>query len=172
VSSGETNNERNRRKMPFIGIVGDEKNGGYIKKQLIKKLEINGNFILYIKEKNIENIKNIKFETVIIARKFKNMRELRKILVNAKYIIINTDIINNLNFLENLESTVVTYGFNYQSTVTVSSVTEDSTLICIQRSIKNIDGNIIEPQEIEIENTENVNLQIAIFTTLAIYGKI
>lgn len=157
--------------MPFIGIIADEKKENYIKNKLINKLKFKESSILFIKEKSIENIKNIKFETILLDRKFNSIDNLKKILTNAKYIIINTDIIKNLSMLENLELTVITYGFNSKATITASSVTEDSCMICIQRNINNIYGNKIEPQEIKMEDVEDINSTMAIVATLLVYEK-
>ena len=56
--------------------------------------------IIFINDKNISNVKNIKFETIIIDAKIKNKFELRKILSNAKYIILNSDIELDINIFK------------------------------------------------------------------------
>ena len=155
--------------MPFIGIIADEKRENIIRKGLISELKLKESSVLNIKEKNIENIKNVKFETVIIDRKFKNLEMLKKILVDAKYVVINTDIIKNLNILEDLELTVITYGFNSKATITASSVTDESSLICLQRTISNIYAQKIEMQEIKIGETQDINASMAIVATTLIY---
>ena len=155
--------------MPFIGIIADEKRENIIRKGLISGLKLKESSVLNIKEKNIENIKNVKFETVIIDRKFKNLEMLKKILVDAKYVVINTDIIKNLNILEDLELTVITYGFNSKATITASSVTDESSLICLQRTISNIYAQKIEMQEIKIGETQDINASMAVVATTLIY---
>ena len=85
--------------MPFIGIISDEKSENHIRRELLERLKINESSILFIKEKSIDNIKNIKFETVLLAREFKNMEILKKILTNTKYLIVNSDLKNNLKIL-------------------------------------------------------------------------
>ena len=47
---------------------------------------------------------------------------------------------------------IITYGFNYKSTVTVSSNREENLVICIQRAINGIHGKEIEQQEIISQN--------------------
>lgn len=158
--------------MPFIGIISDENTENCIHKELLKNLKLKESSVLFIKEKSIENIKNIKFETIILNRKFKNMELLNKILQNVKYLIINSDIESNFNLLENIRATVITYGFNTKATITASSVNEEEIMICIQRNIKNKNGQILEPQEIKVEIYENVNCTMAIVSLLLIYGKI
>ena len=158
--------------MPFIGIISDENNENNIRKELLKHLEINESNVLFIKEKSIENIKNIKFETVLLAREFKKQESLKKLLSNTKYLIVNSDLKSNLSLLDDLNLTVITYGFNSKATITISSVTEDRVLICLQRSITDSKGNIIEPQEIQIMPSEHTNDIMGIVTILLIYGKI
>lgn len=155
--------------MPFIGIIADEKKENIIRKGLVSKLKLKESSVLNIKEKNIENIKNVKFETVIIDRKFKNLEMLKKVLTDAKYVVINTDTISNLNILEDLELTVITYGFNSKATITASSVTEESSLICLQRTIESIYSQKIEMQEIKIGEVQDISASMAIVATILIY---
>ena len=92
--------------MFFIGIVTNQKNEAYIKRKLENKN------ILFINDKNIANIKNIRFETIVIDSKINKNEEFRKILSNAKYVILNSDIEFDLSLIENLSLTIITYGFN------------------------------------------------------------
>ena len=158
--------------MPFIGIISEENTENCIRREILDKLQLNESNVLFIKEKSIENIKNIKFETIIIARKFKKQEMLKNILKSVKYLIINSDIENNLNLLENINTSVITYGFNTKATITASSVEKEEMLLCIQRTFQNKNGKNIEPQEIKIAINENVNRTMAVSTLLLIYGKI
>lgn len=155
--------------MPFIGIISDEKSENHIRRELLERLKINESSILFIKEKSIDNIKNIKFETVLLAREFKNMEILKKILTNTKYLIVNSDLKNNLKILEELQLTVITYGFNSKATITISSVVEDKVLVCLQRDVVNSKGKTIEAQEFEIETNDNTNDLMGILAILLIY---
>ena len=119
--------------MFFVGIITNQKNETYIKNELVRKMPLEN--IIFINDKNISNVKNIKFETIIIDAKIKNKFELRKILSNAKYIILNSDIELDINILNDLNLVVITYGFNNKSTFSVSSITENSMIICLQRII-------------------------------------
>ena len=156
--------------MFFIGIVSEEKNEKHIKDILKQKIE-NEN-VVFINEKNIENIKNIKFK-IIVLNKGKDNKNIKNILLNAEYLILNSDINVKIDLIENLDLKVITYGFNSKSTVTASSVTEEEMLICVQRNIINIKGKKIEPQEINIEKDimlDNYdNMYIMCLAT--IYGK-
>ena len=155
--------------MPFIGIVSEENVENCIRREILDKLQLRESNVLFIKEKNI---KNIKFETIIITREFKKQELLRKILQDATYLIINSDIENNLNILENIKATVITYGFNSKATITASSVSEEEMMICIQRALEDKNSKIIEPQEIKTSITENTNCTMAVASLLLIYGKI
>ena len=149
--------------MFFIGIVSEEKNEKHIKDILKQKIE-NEN-VVFINEKNIENIK--------VLNKGIDNKNIKNILLNAEYLILNSDINVKIDLIENLDLKVITYGFNSKSTVTASSVTEEEMLICVQRNIINIKGKKIEPQEINIEKDimlDNYdNMYIMCLAT--IYGK-
>lgn len=158
--------------MPFIGIISEENVENCIRRELLDKLQLRESNVLFIKEKSIENIKNIKFETIIITRQFKKQELLKKLLKNSTYLIINSDIENNLNIIENMNITVITYGFNSKATINASAVGEEEMMMCIQRTVQNKNGEKIEPQEIKIGINENTNCSMAVSATLLIYGKI
>lgn len=156
--------------MFFIGIVSEEKNEKHIKDILKQKIE-NEN-VVFINEKNIENIKNIKFKIIVLNKGIDN-KNIKNILLNAEYLILNSDINVKIDLIENLDLKVITYGFNSKSTVTASSVTEEKMLICVQRNIINIKGKKIEPQEINIEKDimlDNYD-NMYIMCLAIIYGK-
>lgn len=143
--------------MVFIGIVTDSKSENDIEQLLLKNNALKENNVIFIKEKNIDNIKNVHFDTVVINREFKKMDELNKILVNAKNVIINMDTYGDNEEINIVNSNIITYGFNSKSSITISSVTDDDVLICVQRNIYNNYGEI-EVQEIKLENNENYNI--------------
>ena len=157
--------------MPFIGIIAEEDKENCIRRQIIEKLNLRESSVLFIKEKSIENIKNIKFETILLDREFKNVEMLKILLKNVKYLVINSDIGCNLNLLDNLEMTVITYGFNSKSTITASSVNEEEVLVCVQRNILDVKKRKIEPQEIKREMQNDASSTMAITAILLIYGK-
>ena len=157
--------------MFFIGVVTNQKNESYIKNKLSKILPIEN--IIFITDKNILNVKNIKFETIIIDAKINNKVELRKILSASQYVILNSDIDMNLEVINDLNLTVITYGFNNKSTFTVSSITENSIIICLQRIIFGKNGIEIEPQEYQFKIDKNIEKYaiIASEIILILYSK-
>ena len=157
--------------MSFIGIVTNLKNEAYMRKELSKYLKIEN--IIFITEKSINNIKNIKFKTILIDRDFQEKELLKKIISNSEQLIINADIESNFRILENLDLTVITYGFNSKSTVTMSSVEEEKAILCLQRSIIDINNNKKEPQEIEISINKNMQIHsvMGMFCLLLCYNK-
>ena len=104
--------------MAFIGVFFDEKLYMMIKNY--KWLSQKNNVIL-IKESNIENMRNITFETVIISNKIKYNETVRKILENATYLLVNADSKIDFQIFIGLDLSIITYGFNPKATVTVSS---------------------------------------------------
>lgn len=143
--------------MIFIGIVTDSKSENDMEQLLLKNNVLKENNVIFIKEKNIDNIKNVHFDTVVVNRIFKKMDELNKILDNAKNVIINMDVNGENDEISVVDANIITYGFNSKSSITISSVTDDDVLICVQRNIYN-NKRVIEVQEIKIEN--NVNYTI------------
>ena len=123
--------------MCFIGIIADKKEYNFIEKQVLEQNKNDELKLININSKNISNMKNIKFETIVICNNIENMSD--------KYEFIDT---------------ILTYGLNQKSTVTISSVSENGVLICIQRNIEDIYGHIIEVQEdaIDIINISNKDL--------------
>lgn len=161
--------------MSFIGIVCENRNENYIKQILNKRLQ--NKTIIFFNEESIENLKNIKFETIIIMANNKKVFSKKDILKNivskAKYLIINADEEINLDLLEDIRSNVITYGFNSKSTITASSVKEESVLLCVQRTIQDFNKLKIEPQEISIEKLIPqlaTNFILGISTILLLYG--
>ena len=146
--------------MFFTGIITNQKNELYVKRK------IGHENIIFIDDKNINNIKNIKFETIVIDNKLNSSKDFRKILSNAKYILLNSDIVIDLKLLENLNLTIITYGFNNKSTFTVSSITENDMIICLQRIIYKADGNKIEPEEYRLKNEKDIEKYAIIFTMI------
>lgn len=146
--------------MSLIGIITNQKNEIYIRKELIKN-SIADN-IIFINDKNIINMKNIKFDIMVIDNKLNNKIEFRKIISGANYILLNMDIEIDINNINDLSLKIITYGFNSKSTFSVSSVTENNIIICLQRTIYDIFNKKIEPQEYRLENYENIDIHVII----------
>lgn len=138
--------------MPFIEIITDTKSQMQLNKS-IKKEQVNNCEILYIKEKNIDNIKNIKLETLVVNKEIEDMEKISKIIENTKNVIINLD----FNKIEK-QNKFISYGYNSKSDITISSIDEDEALIYIQKEITSIFGRKIEPQEVKVKIKSDINI--------------
>lgn len=156
--------------MPFIEIITDQKSQTQLNKVLTKKM-VNNCDVLYIKEKNIENTKNIKLETLILNRKIEGNEIMDKILKNSKNAIVNMDL--NVNVDKTIKANIITFGYNSQSDITISSVEEDQILICIQNTITSIYNRKIEPQEIKVKVKSDINVYniMIIIALTSLYAK-
>ena len=165
--------------MPFVGIVGRENDCNFIRNAVGRNLVSCNLDFVNINRKSIENFKNVKFDVLVFCENaemlLRDSLYLEDIIRKADYIIVNSDIRENLSVLKFAENNVVTYGFNAKATVTISSIKEDSLMVCVQRKIDGI-GNVIEEQDFSIDvEKNNVNKLynvLVIFTILAIYGEI
>lgn len=147
--------------MTFLGVATGGKDEDYIINNIERNLKDKDVKVISINNNSIKNIKNVRFETILMDdiliedNKNLNSREnrelLKKIIKNSKNIILNSDILENLEMVKNLNLSLITYGFNSKATITMSSLEDDSMLVCLQRNIKVIDGSIIEQQEIKMK---------------------
>ena len=128
--------------MSLIGIITNQKNEIYMRKELVKN-SIADN-IIFINDKNIINMKNIKFDIMVIDS------------------ILNMDMEIDIDNINDLSLKIITYGFNSKSTFSVSSVTESDIIICLQRTIYDITNKKIEPQEYQLKNYENIDIHAII----------
>jgi len=162
--------------MSFIGIISDNKCFENIKEKIKEKDERKQLNLIHINSKSIENIKNIKFETIIINNELEKLENyqnnLKKICLNAEYILLNTDINQTFHILQEEKINIITYGLNQKSTVTVSSIGETDILIYLQRNIKNKKNEVLEVEEkrIKIKDNKSKTYEIMIiYIILAIY---
>ncbi|MCI9015702.1 MAG: hypothetical protein HFJ53_00825 [Clostridia bacterium] len=162
--------------MSLIGIISENKNEAYVNKVINKNFSTDT--VINITEKNITNIKNIRFETLLITgnneKILKKIDILKNIISGVKYLIINADIKTNLLVLDNINIKVITFGFNSKSTITASSVNEENILICIQRTVENVKKELIEEQELMVKinnNKTNISLLMGLVTLFIIYNK-
>ena len=67
-------------------------------------------------KKSIENIKNVKFDVLVIGENIEkllnNSKYLEEIIKKADYIIINSDINENMDVFKNVDTNIITFGFN------------------------------------------------------------
>ena len=159
--------------MPFIGIVGKESDCNFIKNEVIKNSCKNKFEFINITRQNIENLKNIRFETIVIndSNFYGESHYLKEIIKNAKYLLLNSDVIKPIDTSTNL----ITYGLNRNAIVTLSSIKNENIMICVQNEFKDIVGNNIEVQEINVEikknNLKKICNSLAVFAILVIYGE-
>lgn len=161
--------------MFLVGIIAETKEYQNIKRDISEIDKNNKLDIFHITNSNIKNFQNIKFDTIIVMKALENFYDklevLSKILKQVKYLICNADISIQIDFEENLNSTIITYGFNSKSTVVISSVTEESLLIDLQREIELTNGRILEAGEHIMKRKEHLGVyeNLGIFIILLIY---
>ena len=163
--------------MPFVGIIAKESESNFIKNEVLKNSSLKFEFV-NINRKSVQNVKNIRIETIIINNEISDFlnvsKYLEELIINAKYIIVNSDIIKNINILKQYNSNIITYGLNQKAMITISSIKNENILIFIQNKLKNINNDEIEEQEVNVKINKNslkkVSNSMAIFTILLIYG--
>lgn len=150
--------------MFFIGIITDKNSENNIKNILKDKL--NENQIIFLSTHNMENFRNVKFDSIVINNEIGDVDILDKILKKSNYVLYNSDIqLKNKN-IENISPNLITYGYNSKADVTISSVTEDNYLIYIQENIKG-NNKTIGMQEINFKKSKNnINVYDGMITTI------
>ena len=154
--------------MPFIEIITDLKSQAQLSK-IINKESVNNCEIMYIREKNIENIKNIRLDTLVLNQAIDKIEIIQKIVNNTKNLVLNIDL--NENNFEDVN--LISFGYNSKSDITISSIEEDEVLICIQNTITSIYGRKIEPQEIKVNVKSDINIYniMIIIALTALYAR-
>lgn len=154
--------------MPLVGIIAKKKDIQAIKKEIKGKIEI-----IEITKESIKNLKNIKFEEIIVLEninlKEEEYRYMNELISKTEYLILNEDI--EIDILKKIEIEkpikLITFGFNSKSTITVSSIRDEKIIVCIQRDIEKLNGEIIEKQEKEMrvndENSKKVYKNLSVF---------
>ena len=136
--------------MFIIGIIASGVQAKQIKREMQQE-KLNAD-IIWINSKSTENIKNVKFDIIVMQSLPGKLRDekmyLKKILANAKYLLLNTDLIIQEEIFEGINAKIITYGLKQKSTITTSSIEEKQTVISIQRAFENLQGQVIERQEI------------------------
>jgi hypothetical protein len=161
--------------MSFIGIVSNSKNFELLKSRILNSIDNMSDLsIININKESIDNVKNIKFETLVICNDISiwgDKREsLKSIGLNSKYVVVNTDCNDDFN---NAGENIITYGLNRNADITTSSVKEDKVLVAIQKEIKDVNGKTIDVGESKIYKKEKINLQnmLALYVIYTIYGE-
>ncbi len=164
--------------MSFIGVVANKKCFEHIKNKITQEIKEETINFVQINLRSIENIKNIKFEMLIIEDnldKFKKNEEIvEKLLENSKYLMLNTDKNPKCEKIKELPNKI-SYGLNQKATITVSSISDTDILIYCQKNLKNKEGNIIEIEEKRIKKKTKNALKtyeiLIIYTFFKIYNK-
>lgn len=164
--------------MLFIGVIAKRKCFETIKKKITEEIKEEAIKFIPINLRSIENVKNIKFETLIVEdnlEKFKDNKEtLKKIFENTQYVMINTDNNSKQEEIERIPNKI-TYGLNQKATVTVSSISETDILVYWQKSLLNKQGKTIEIEEKRIKRKEEKTLKtyeiLIIYAFFKIYNK-
>lgn len=153
--------------MFLVGIITDENSKKYLEKIFNSNLFFKDIEFINITEKNVDNMRNIKFDTIVINKNVDWIDILKK---DYKYLLLNSDI--GLDNLRNKNSCIITFGFNSKSTITISSNTDDNCQICLQRNIC-IEKENIEQQEIIIKKTRDIDIYniMIIISICLIYDK-
>lgn len=146
--------------MPLLGIIAKKRDVKAIKKDFKeKKVEI-----VEITKESIKNIRNVKFDEIIFLQNIileqSEYKYMKEIILKAKYVILNGDIEIDIINKMNLQNTVklITFGFNSESTITISSVSSEKTIVYLQTEIENDNGKLIESQEKKINSQNNKNI--------------
>lgn len=163
--------------MPFIGVFAKENDNNFIKNGINKNSNTNKYEVININLKSLENLKNVKSDILVIkdsiSELIKKSNHIDNIFNKSNYIIINTDI-NDISILKP-KNNIITYGFNTNSDISISSIKDDNIMICVQNKINGIKEKIIEEQEIGINvikhNINKLYNIMVIFTVLTIYGE-
>ncbi len=157
--------------MSLIGILTQNQNKAYLKEELKKrKLED----VFFLTESTAQNMRNVKFDTFLLGKKITEKQEMiREIAKRTDYFILNSDVKENLPLLENLDLKIITYGYNQKASITTSSVEDEKVIVCLQRGIKNIYQEEIEPQEMELEidKSDNNSAVLELASLLFLYSK-
>ena len=157
--------------MSLIGILTQNQNKAYLKEELEKRgLED----VFFLTESTAQNMRNVRFDMFLLGTKITEEQEMiREIAKRTDYFILNSDVKENLQLLENLDLKIITYGYNQKASVTTSSVEEEKVIVCLQRGIKNIYQEEIEPQEMELEidKSDNNSAVLELASLLFLYSK-
>ena len=165
--------------MHLIGIFSNYSEYEMIKQNIIKIMNRKDLELIHITSKNIENMKNIVFETLVLCNqeKINDMQKniLNKICSHCMFLVINADAFCNTKIISNTETNCISYGLNQKSTITISSMQEDKAIISIQRNMNNLQQKKIEMGEIVVDlkkyRQKNIETVLAIFTISLIYSE-
>lgn len=157
--------------MYFVGIITSDKSRKYINEIIKNQIKSEKFKVIFITEKNAKNMKNIRFDTIVINKEVKWLDFIRDNLKNVN-LVLNSDLKIDYNQIKESNLRIINYGFNSKATITLSSNTDDSVQICIQRNIINKKENI-EQQEISLIKSQSSDIYdiMLLITILLMYDK-
>ena len=159
--------------MAFVGIVTKQKEFEIL--QSVMKNDKDRNIIL-ITDANIESLRNVNFDTVIIdanMENWNNMEAFDNICKYTQYIAVNTDNNKTIDILKGTQKSVITYGLHHKCTITVSSISEELIMIAVQREILSRNGNLQEIGEEKIKKIKKLDIYGHMIVVICniLYGK-
>lgn len=162
--------------MSFIGILSENKSFENIKAKLMEMAGQNKLNSIFINQKSIENMKNIKFDVVVIDSDWNKLEDkkeiLKQIAKKSNYVLINTDVNKITN--ESEKEKVITYGLNQRAIVTISSITDSDILIYVQKHIKTKQNKLLEIEEKRLKINEKCKLKtyeiLILYTIFLLYN--
>lgn len=164
--------------MSFIGVIASRKCFENIKRKIEEKEKGKKINLLQINLRSIDNVKNVRFETIIMEdniEKFKEKREMiEKFCQEAQYVMINSD--KNPTLIDQEETDRrITYGLNQKAMVTISSIRDTDILVYWQKRLLDKEGRIIEIEERKLKKAEKKALStyeiLILYTFFQIYDK-
>ena len=165
--------------MHFIGIFSNHSEYEIIKQNIIKIVNRKDLELIHISSKNIQNMKNIVFETIVLCHQ-ENINDeqksiLNKLCSNCMFIVVNADVFCKIKMICNKKTNCISYGLNQKSTITISSIQEDKAILSIQRNTNNLEQKTIEMGEIGVDlkkyKSNQIENLLAIFAIYLIYSK-
>lgn len=149
--------------MYFIGIITDKNSENNIKSRL--KNNVKSSEIVFLNTGNLDNFKNVKFDSIVINTNVDNPQSLNRIIENSKHILYNIDVYKYDKINDYSSNKLITYGYSSNASVTISSATEESFLIYIQTNIEGY-NKTIGMQEVRFDRAErNINAYDGMITT-------
>lgn len=76
---------------------------------------------------------------------------------------------NALELFKKNRLPVITCGTGSKNTISVSSITDNDMLLCLQRSIKDVSGNFVEPCEIKADKPKDLFCLLATAAVMFYY---
>lgn len=143
--------------MFFIGVISRKNKYEVLKERIQKSCNKNKVSLININNKSISNLKNVKFDVIVILdslEKFDfdeckndNFKNLKEICEKTQYLLLDSDIEIKTNIFKDIKVNIITFGLNHKSSVTISSITDENIMISVQRGVRDTEGNIFEVGE-------------------------